>query len=79
MRHSVRDRKQRAGVRAIGDYATVAYRASDGMQLGVARFISPANDGDYATAVSMARDGTKVFVTVRSWWRRQQDQLRHGR
>ncbi len=50
----------------FGDYATVAYRASDGMQLWVARFNGPANDGDYATAVSMARDGTKVFVTGRS-------------
>ena len=50
-----------------GDYATVAYRASDGTQLWVARFNGPANDGDYATAVSVARDGTTVFVTGTSW------------
>jgi len=50
-----------------GNYATVAYRASDGAQLWVARYKDPANDGDNAAAVSVARDGTKVFVTGTSW------------
>jgi outer membrane protein assembly factor BamB len=45
------------------DYATVAYRASDGAQLWVTRYNGPANFRDSAAAVSVARDGTKVFVT----------------
>jgi hypothetical protein len=50
-----------------GNYATAAYRASDGAQLWVARYKDPANDGDNAAALSVARDGTKVFVTGTSW------------
>ncbi len=51
----------------LQDYATVAYRASDGTQLWVARFNGPASYYDDATAVSVARDGTAVFVTGISW------------
>ena len=47
----------------LQDYATVAYRASDGTQLWVARFNGPANFYDYPAAVSVARDGAAVFVT----------------
>src|SRR5262245_38724623 len=45
------------------DYATVAYRATDGKQLWVARFNGQPDGIDIATAVSVARDGAKVFVT----------------
>ena len=51
----------------LQDYATVAYRASDGTQLWVARYNGPANYYDDATAVSAARDGTAVFATGISW------------
>ena len=55
------------GTGGLGDYVTLAYHASDGTQLWAARYNDPANDGDNAVAVSVARDGTKVFVTGTTW------------
>jgi PQQ-like domain len=55
------------GSGGLGDYVTVAYRASDGTQLWIARYNDQANDGDNARGLSVSRDGTKVFVTGNSW------------
>ncbi|MGN6680146.1 MAG: outer membrane protein assembly factor BamB family protein [Streptosporangiaceae bacterium] len=49
------------------DFATVAYRASDGTRLWVARFDGPSNAGGTAAALSVARDGSAVFVTGTSY------------
>ena len=43
------------------DYATIAYRASDGTQLWVARYDDRAND--VPVAIRVSPDGSKVFVT----------------
>jgi hypothetical protein len=51
----------------LQDYATVAYRASDGTQLWVARYNGPASQDDDAYAMSVARDSTAVLVTGISW------------
>jgi hypothetical protein len=45
------------------DYATVAYQSSTGVQLWVARHGSPEAGIDYAAAVAVSPDGTRVIVT----------------
>jgi hypothetical protein len=48
------------------DYATVAYRTSDGGQEWVARYDGPFHDYDEAYAIGLAPDGTALYVTGRS-------------
>ena len=49
------------------DYATVAYDASTGDQLWVKRYDGPAGSHDYARAIGVSPDGTRVFVTGLSY------------
>ncbi len=45
------------------DYTTVAYEGSAGTVLWTRRYDGPANEGDYAYAVAVSPDGSKVAVT----------------
>ena len=48
------------------DYVTVAYDATTGVELWVARYNGQADGRDKAYAIGLSPDGTKVFVTGRS-------------
>ena len=48
------------------DYATVAYDAHSGASVWTRRYNGPGSSGDWANAIGVSPDGTKVFVTGES-------------
>ncbi len=56
-----------SGCLGTEDYATVAYDAGTGQELWVRRYDGPTGDPDEAYAVAVSPDGSRVFVTGRSF------------
>jgi hypothetical protein len=54
------------GATTSGDYATIAYRASDGSQRWVRRYDGQANEYDTPAALAVAPDGSRIVVTGQS-------------
>jgi DNA-binding beta-propeller fold protein YncE len=48
------------------DYATVAYGATDGAQMWAKRYGGPGDAQDFAHAIAVSPDGTRVYVTGES-------------
>jgi WD40 repeat protein len=51
------------GSSSAWDYATIAYNASTGARLWVARYNGPGNSEDRPTSLEVSPDSTEVFVT----------------
>src|SRR5258708_31260564 len=54
------------GAKTGEDFATIAYSAGTGAQLGVSRYSSPGNAADAASSLTVSPDGRTVFVTGQS-------------
>ena len=54
------------GSTGYSDYATVAYDSSSGSRLWVRRYDGPGHGSDYAYALAVNPDGSRVFVTGHS-------------
>ena len=48
---------------SFSDYATIAYDAASGVEIWLRRYNNPINGFDFAYALALSPDGTKLFVT----------------